>query len=525
MSKKVFVALIVLMTIAVAGIISIQVYWINNALEIRKKQFTTNTKSALVEAVKNVEDREFRNYFEEFRPFYSKLKNPKNSELREFVYQKYDTINKELFTYKRSILQNNFSSPIQIFNQDSSSNLMNYKSYFYKKEKEITSLNKPLSKDIKTHNKHVKEVNIGKLSALEKMELEDYYKEIAPRYPIYKRVTATELQFNIKNELRKRNINTPFEFAVYDDELPTKIKTPKFSYNNISNTVPLFDSDNGKSHYFLHVDFPESQNFIFSNIKKQLILAAIFIIFIILAFASALYQLLKQKKISEIKTDFINNMTHEFKTPIATINLALDAIKNPKIINDDESVMKYVKMIRQENKRMHSQVENVLQISKLEKNQLQISKDVVDVHDLLDDAINHVSLIIKDKGGAIRTHFKAIQTEITANELHLTNVFTNILDNAMKYNTKTPEIDIFTENAGNYVVVKIVDNGIGMSKAVQKNIFEKFYREQKGNVHNVKGHGLGLSYVKKIVENHNGTVYVESEKGKGSAFYIKLPIV
>ena len=218
-------------------------------------------------------------------------------------------------------------------------------------------------------------------------------------------------------------------------------------------------------------------------------------------------------------------MTHEFKTPIATINLALDAIKNPKIINDNDSVLKYVKMIRQENKRMHSQVENVLQISKLEKNQLDISKEMIDVNDIIDDAVAHVSLLINDKGGYINTHLEAIQTEINGNELHLTNVIVNILANAMSNNTNIPEIDIYTENVGNYILIKIKDNGIGMSKIVQKNIFNKFYREQKGNVHDIKGHGLGLSYVKKIIDSHHGIVYVASEKDKGSTFFIKISII
>jgi len=519
-----FVFLVVTMSIAVIGIIAVQILWINTAIEIRNKQFVINTKSALIEVSKSIQDREFRAYYKEVSPIYSDLKSIESREIKEFVYQKYDTINQELFTYKRSVLQDNFSSPIEVFEKDSSDNTMEFRSYFYKKEKEITSLKYPSGKDIKPTNSTIKKVGIGKLSILEKMEIEDLYKEIAPRYPIYKRVSNTEIQLKIQNELRNRNIITPFEFAVFDENLPTKISTPNFKKEE-STYVPLFTSDSRKSKYRLHVNFPQKNNYIMSNIKKQLILATTFVLFIIVAFASALYQLVKQKKVSEIKTDFINNMTHEFKTPIATINLALDAIKNPKVINDSKTVLRYVKMIRQENKRMHSQVENVLRISKLEKKEIDISKDVIDIHDLIEDAITHVELIIKDKGGFIKTHFEAIQTEIDASELHLTNVIVNILDNAIKYTFENPEIEIFTGNAGNFVTIEIRDKGIGMSKKVQKNIFDKFYREQKGNVHDVKGHGLGLSYVKKIIEYHHGTVYVESEKGKGSTFFIKLPIV
>jgi len=233
----------------------------------------------------------------------------------------------------------------------------------------------------------------------------------------------------------------------------------------------------------------------------------------------------KQKQIAAIKTDFINNMTHEFKTPIATINLALDAIKNPRIIADKDKVLNYVKMIREENKRMHAQVETVLRISKLDKNQLDVSKEIIDIQDILDDAISHIQLLIEDKGGQLITRFEAIQTDVLGNAFHLTNVFVNILDNAIKYSDKIPEITLFTENISNAILIHITDNGIGMSKSAQKHIFDKFYRETTGNIHNIKGHGLGLSYVKKIVELHQGKVTVVSEKGKGSTFTIKLPVI
>lgn len=187
--------------------------------------------------------------------------------------------------------------------------------------------------------------------------------------------------------------------------------------------------------------------------------------------------------------------------------MALDAIKNPKILDDTEKVKRYLQMIRDENKRMHAQVENVLRISKLEKNQLDISKEPLDAHELIEDAINHVQLLIEDRGGYIRTHFQAENADVLANDVHFTNVLVNILDNAIKYSPNSPEIDVFTEVVKNNIIIKIQDKGAGMSKAVLKKVFEKFYREHTGNIHNVKGHGLGLAYVKRIVEDHQGEVY------------------
>ena len=246
---------------------------------------------------------------------------------------------------------------------------------------------------------------------------------------------------------------------------------------------------------------------------------------IIAAYYSAIRQLITQRQISEIKNDFINNMTHEFKTPIATINLALDAIKNPKIISDEEKVLRYIQMIRDENKRMHAQIENILRISKLEKKELDIPKEKVELTEVLEVAIDHVSLLIEDREGKLNTHFNTTRDSVLINPTHFTSVFVNILDNAIKYSHNAPVIDIYTENIKDTIVVKIKDQGSGMSKTATKKIFDKFYREHTGDLHNVKGHGLGLAYVKQIVDDHNAQVYVESEKGKGSTFIIKIPLI
>ena len=215
-------------------------------------------------------------------------------------------------------------------------------------------------------------------------------------------------------------------------------------------------------------------------------------------------------------------MTHEFKTPIATINLALSAIKNPKTIVNKEKVKKYLQMIYDENNRMHDQVENVLMISHLERNQLNIEKNKQDIHEIIDLAISHVSLIVENKNGNIITEKDADNSTVIGNETHLINVMVNILDNAIKYNDNSPEIFIKTLNIGSRVLIEIKDNGIGMSKAVQSKIFEKFYRKQTGDLHDVKGHGLGLAYVKKIIAFHNGNITVDSAVGKGSKFTIQL---
>ncbi len=521
MSKRLFVLLIILMSIALIGIVVVQVYWINSSIDIREKQFTNDVRFALANVSENIQEREINDYYEKYKPIIDSASQRIGTGKKDFFFQQIDTINNEIFSFRQSILENNYKSSIPLFENDS----LTFKTFFGEKEKEIKKIN-VYKDDFNNITPEERIYEVGKLSKLEAINYENFFKEIAPRQPIYNRINTTEISLNIDNELRDRGIDINFEFGVFGDGLATKVKSLKFKKVNANSySVPLFIDSEGFSDYELFVDFPKKDEYILASISKILILGAIFIFIIILAFASALYQLIKQKQISEIKTDFINNMTHEFKTPIATINLALDAIKNPKIINDNEKVLRYVKMIREENKRMHGQVENVLRISRLEKNQLDISKGVEDLHDIVHEAINHVDLIVKDNDGSINLHLEALQSEVMINDFHFTNVIVNILDNALKYTNEPPKIDIYTKNAGNYIVLHIKDQGIGMNKNVQKHVFDKFYREQKVNIHDVKGHGLGLSYVKKIVEYHHGNVYVESEKGKGSTFTIKLPLI
>ena len=520
MSKRIFVLLVVMMVSALLGIIVVQIFWIRSSVEMKEEQFSTSVKFALARVSENIQKREFRENISKYAPLIDSMQKTKESNVRDFVFQQIDTSRNEIFTFRQSILENNYKSQFSPFEADT----VNFKTFLSREETQIEKIEFN-SKDFSELSPKDRMVKVERLDKYDKLELEGIFKNIVSRTPIHDRVSNNEIRMNLDNELTARNINTKFEFGVFSDELITKVKSDRFvEKKGYTYKVPLFVTDES-SDYDLYVSFPEKKEYILSTISWILILSALFIFIIILSFASALYQLIRQKQISEIKTDFINNMTHEFKTPIATINLAIDSIRNPKIIGDQEKVIRYAEMIRQENKRMHAQVENVLRISKLEKNQLDLSKDVVDIHEIIDVAISHFDLIISDRGGFIERSFEAQQGEVLASRFHMTNVITNILDNAIKYSDEAPRIRIQTVNAGNKVIIKITDQGIGMSKNVQRKVFNKFYREQTGNIHNVKGHGLGLSYVKSIVERHQGQVYVESEKGKGSTFTVKLPTI
>ncbi len=522
MGKRIFLLITILMSIALIGIIFVQVFWIKNTIEITNAQFTSNVKFALAKVSEEIKTREFSEFYYKLNNLYQQGKKLKDSDVRNFIYEKIDTTNNEKFTYSQSIIEANYKIPTEFFDNDS----INFKEIF-SKEKVVVVKNQTMDDNLKTSNPPKETyVKLSRFKSAEKAYLERYFDIITHKLPINKRVSNRELTIRLTQELEKRGINTKFKYGIYSNGLATQVKSGYFrKEEGKSYKVPMFMDAEGKSNYQLYVTFPKKKNFILSSISTMLTLSVFFILIIILSFVTALYQLVKQKQISEIKTDFINNMTHEFKTPIATINLALDAIKNPKIINDNDKVIRYVQMIRDENKRMHAQVENVLRISKLEKNQLDVSKEKVNVHDLLKKAITHVDLLIKNSGGYIKLNLNADSTEILANPFHMESIIVNMLDNAIKYSNDAPKITISTENSPKNIILKIADKGIGMNKSVQKNIFKKFYREETGNIHNVKGHGLGLAYVKKIVEIHQGEIYVESEKGNGSTFFVKLPLI
>ena len=234
--------------------------------------------------------------------------------------------------------------------------------------------------------------------------------------------------------------------------------------------------------------------------------------------------MMRQKKIADVKTDFINNMSHEFKTPLATISVATDSLSNDKIATDPDKVKYYSSLIKQENLRMKKQVENVLNMSKLERNEMQLFLKETNVRELIKKITESFKLIVEERKGILTTNFTAEKYNFKIDEFHISNALVNLLDNANKYSPDTPEINITTKNEGNWYVIEISDKGMGMDSENKAKIFEKFFREETGNIHNVKGQGLGLSYVKKIIEIHHGQIQVESQKGKGSTFIVKLPM-
>lgn len=289
-------------------------------------------------------------------------------------------------------------------------------------------------------------------------------------------------------------------------------------------SYPLFSDSKDRILYTLNLVFPKKDYSLAKNNLPQLLGTFLSLLTILGIYIISISYMMKQKKIADIKTDFINNMSHEFKTPLATISVATDSLANDKIATNPDKVRYYATLIKQENLRMKKQVENVLNMSKLERNEVQLHLKETNVRDLIKSVSESVGLIVAQRNGSLTQDFNTEKYIFKVDEFHLSNVLVNLLDNANKYSPEAPEIKVKTKNEGQFYVIEISDKGMGMETQNKLKIFEKFFREETGNIHNVKGQGLGLSYVKKIIELHKGQIIVESIKGKGSTFIVKIPM-
>ncbi len=348
-----------------------------------------------------------------------------------------------------------------------------------------------------------------------------------------------EIREKLQNAMNEKGLkNVEFEFAIYSNSNLYKLEMQSANFlteaddttHNRTIIQPIIPESGSQleglvpyEHLILIV--PDFKTQVWTSIIWMLVGSVIFTFIIIAAFALTVQTLLRQRKLSQIKTDFINNMTHEFKTPLATISLAVDALRNEKVQANPEKMGYFSGIIKEENKRMNKHVETILQAALLDKQELKLNMQKVHAQDLLQNALNNHRLQIEDKQGVVETNFQAKNDLILADENHFTNMLSNLVDNAIKYSKEDLLLKVSLTNHGKHVCIKIEDNGIGMNKETVKRIFEKFYRAHTGNIHNVKGFGLGMSYVKTVVDVHQGKIKVDSTLGKGSCFTVEVPFV
>ncbi|HEY1053956.1 MAG TPA: HAMP domain-containing sensor histidine kinase [Emticicia sp.] len=344
---------------------------------------------------------------------------------------------------------------------------------------------------------------------------------------IHERLDRISLDTLLKKELKSRGITLPYQYIVKN---PSNMIFASFVENSIPNFIQnaykaqLFPSDLQPQNHYLYVHFPNTQGFILRNMWTVFASSVLLILMIGGIFYTSVNTMLKQKKLATIKNDFINNMTHEFKTPISTISLAVEVMKDNEVKKDSSKMNRFLNIIQDENRRLGTQVEKVLQMALLDKGDVKLKLERVNIHETIEQVLTNLSVQIEQKNGTVNLELDADDPEIEADDVHVTNIIYNLLDNANKYSPENPEITIKTANEDGFLKIKIADKGIGMSKEQLNKIFERFYRVPTGNLHDVKGFGLGLSYVKKMVESHQGMINVESKLGEGSTFEVYLPL-
>ena len=471
MNKKAIWAIIGLMTAALIGLVVLQVHWISWSIKLNEQQFDSNVQAALSRVSIRLEENE-------------------KSIQSSFINQDGLAADDPLF--------------LEIQRRANQSPNITYK-------------------EIKEY--------------LDRRGISQDYNSMS----LAERIRLDALDNYIHQELGKQGINIEFSYGVFSQQLNTFVIKDKHyvvdmsrqtaatakaaNYDPLNTTkyrVDLFSSEYGSPGVLL-VNFIDKSSYVWRTVWATVAASVLFTGIILFCFLYTINVIFEQKKLSEIKNDFINNMTHEFKTPIATISLASDSITSPVIINNPEKIKRFADIIRQENKRMNTQVEKVLQMAIIDRNDQELNMTEIDLHQIITQAVNNFSVVVESREGHLETDLNATQTSIEGDLTHVTNIIHNLMDNANKYTPEKPHISVATRNVKGGIEIMVSDNGIGLSATSKKMIFDKFYRVHTGNLHDVKGFGLGLSYVKAMMTAHKGSIDVKSELGKGSQFILFFP--
>ena len=504
MDKNKFLLIVILTVVSMVSILLVQFSWISQINELNNERFEKDINDVLFTVNQKLEEREIliltrENLEAKFK--ISRSNETGGVELIESIFSK-RTIQDDEIETKQNSLQFDLESSNKNVDSDDNINA----SILVEDFNEVT-IDTLIQKQID--------------KVLDRSEM---IQIILNKLLTGDRNIKTELNKNsieklIKTSLKQKNININFEYLLLDNEknniLLSNTEDDKILKSNFS--ISLFQNDLIDSNLVLFLDFPLKNSYLRDNNIYSLAFSFIFILLIALSFYYVVVKAFRLKKLSEIKNDFIDNMTHELKTPISTISLACEAmIDNKKNKND------YVKIIDEENKRLGHQVERVLNIARTEKQSYKIDKSSVNIHEIIEESINVFRFKLEKKGGKIVNKLNAENPIINGNKSHLVNVFNNLIENGIKYSKDKPVIIIESRNDKSSMEISIKDNGIGIKKNNLDKIFDKFYREPQGNIHNVKGFGLGLSYVKNIVDKLNAKIFVKSKYGHGSVFTLKF---
>jgi len=535
MSKNRLGWIITLMSVALTGLIAFQWYWIDTVITGNRDHFERDVMTALSNVTKKLEQQEALFYVNRkisnfssqgqsrgFQPFQFQATPPLN--------QRQALQGEKKIRFDDSLSSTgSFNFSFEVVGAPLRSNQMG-KAFFDVLKSNIKNIQFAYPKDApetETLNSNLKEI-LEKISNKSNMMMGLLEEMMLPKIGLTNRFDPDQLDSLLHTELKKKSIDIPYDYAIINPRSGRLIEISKdYSNERLLQShfkTNLFPNDVTNEPNLLVIDFPSQEKYLMSKIWFPLSSSALLILIILICFGYAVFTIVRQKKSSVMKTDFMNNMTHEFKTPISTIGLAIEALLDPTIPQKPSMKMKYLGIIADENKRLESQVADVLQMAQLDKNELKLNLVTVDLHAIIQQAVDKISIQMERKLGHLKLALNASQFKLKGDEAYLLGVLLNLLDNALKYSKDAPNIMIRTQNIRGQLICSIKDHGMGMSKEAQRSIFQKFYRVASGNVHNIKGFGLGLAYVKEIITLHHGSIEVESELKKGSNFIVKFPL-
>ena len=513
MKRITIVLLAVFFFLAITGLVLIQLYWIRGAIVITDQQFRYLANKALESVVLDLEEKELiKNIVEDIDPASTDSITaiiPANSPLAKKIHG-YQPNTALLETYGL----NNPGKPIAITSSG-------HKIFISSENISAYSTDETIEPSSQITSSEIKGRVTNKIVSLEKI-----MEKILRNTPdIRERINPEKLKVELRTALNNVGIYLNFEYSIRSGRYGTIWKTPGFNDKPGTNKfiIQLFPNDPVPSQNQIVLYCLQEQHYKFEKIGNLGFITLLFILILIILSTGTFIVIFRQKKISEIRNDFINNMTHELKTPISTISLASQMMADKTIADKDKNIDGLAKVISDESMRLKFQVEKVLQMAIFERMIMKLNLVEMNIHGIIDKAVDNFALQINDRNGTINIDFQATRPLVIIDEVHFLNSISNLIDNAIKYSKDKPDITISTRNNKKGIVISIEDKGIGIGKENLKRIFDKFFRVHSGNVHNIKGFGLGLSYVKKIIDEHNGSIKVESQINKGTKFIIFLP--
>lgn len=492
--------IIVLMFASVIGIIGLQAYWVLNAIDEQSREFDKRAKRALYATVKDLARSQAETIF--IARFGEML------ELEEIL--------EDATTQLENI----------VVDGDTVMIIDGVRVNSIERTENLTVTNRENVIVIETHSslssgqKDVITMDRSGIEILEEAVQNVVVQEIADAPNLRTRIGENSLSDILARNLLQEGVELEFSYAVFSDTLVSDYSSVDEVDDNYFSASLFPESPNRAS---LYLGFPSKGLFVLQGMAGMLFFVLLFSLLMIGSFIYAVRYMLQQKRLSAMKSDFINNMTHEFKTPLATIGLAAESIIHPKVKTDEKALIRYSEVILQESKRLNYHVENILQLAKIERKELMLKRALVSLSDLVLNAIDTHKLMIEKREADLVKIFCKEDTKVFADAHHLCNAISNLIDNALKYSFEKPEIAISVEVENAHVILTVTDKGSGMSSEAREKAFEAFYREESGDVHTVKGFGVGLSYVKEIVERHHGNVFLKSKAGRGTAVTIKIP--